>query len=239
MALKTQTLTYRHGPTALEGYLAYDDARPGPRPAVLIAPEWYGHNDYVRSRAEQIAGLGYVGFAVDMYGKGVLAKDDAEAGKLATPLFNDRDLVRDRIKAALDTVRLQPMVDGLRVAAMGYCLGGLVVLELARSGADVKGVASFHGILATPKPALGAVPAKVLVFHGHDDPFVPPQQVAEFQAEMTRANIDWQVITYGGTAHNFTVATAHSPATGQVYNRQADARSFATLKLFLTEWFGD
>src|SRR5262249_24688702 len=181
MALKTQPLSYRHGATELEGYLAYDDARPGPLPAVLIAPEWDGHNDYVRARAQQIAGLGYAGFAVDMYGKGVLAKDDTEAGKRAGPLFNDRDLVRARISAALDAVRRRPEVDALRVAAMGYCLGGMVVLELARSGADVLGVASFHGILATPKPALGAVTARVIAFHGHDDPFVPPQQVADFE----------------------------------------------------------
>jgi dienelactone hydrolase len=238
MALKTQTLTYRHATTELEGYLAYDDAQPGPRPAVLVAPEWYGHNDYVRRRAEQVAGLGYAGFAVDMYGKGVLAKNDDEASKLATPLFSDRDLVRDRIKAALDAVRLQPMVDGLRVAAMGYCLGGMVVLELARSGADVLGVASFHGILATPKPAIGAIRARVLALHGRDDPFVPPQQVSEFMDEMSRANIDWQFVTFGNCVHSFTVPTANNPAGGQVFNGKADARSFAALRLFLTELFG-
>jgi dienelactone hydrolase len=238
MALKTQTLTYRHGATELEGYLAYDDARPGPLPAVLVVHEWYGHNDYARRRAEQMAGLGYAGFAVDMYGKGVLAKDDNEAGKLAGPFFQDRDLVRDRMKAALDEVRKRPEVDALRVAAMGYCFGGMAVLELARSGADVLGVASIHGILATPKPAIGAIEARVLACHGHNDPFVPPQQVADFMAEMTRANVDWQFLTFGNCAHSFTVPTANNPAGGQVYDGKADARSFAALRLFLVELFG-
>jgi dienelactone hydrolase len=238
MALKTQTLTYRHGATELEGYLAHDDAKPGPLPAVLIVHEWTGHDDYVRRRAEQVAGLGYVGFAVDMYGKGVLAKDNDEAAKLATPFFNDRDLVRDRIKAALDEVRKRPEVDALKVAAMGYCFGGLCVLELARAGADVLGVASFHGILATPKPALGAVHARVLAVHGHQDPFVPPQQVADFLAEMTRANVDHQLVIYGLCAHAFTVPGANDPANGRIYDGRADARSFAALKLFLVELFG-
>src|SRR5262249_7260168 len=160
----------------------YDDAASGKRPGVLVAHEWTGHNPYVRKRAEQLAGLGYVAFALDMYGKGVHAKDAQEAAKMAAVYKDDRKLMRARAAAGLDVLRKQRQVDPQRIAAMGYCFGGTTVLELARGGAELAGVVSFHGGLATPTPAdAKSIKGKVLVLHGADDPFVPPAEVAAFE----------------------------------------------------------
>jgi dienelactone hydrolase len=234
-----KTVEYRQGSTILEGYLAYDDAITGKRPGVLLVHEWTGLGNYIRKRAEQLARLGYVAFAADIYGKGVRPKAPEEAGKVAGKYRSDRTLLRARAQAGLNELRRQPFVDPARVAAIGYCFGGTTVLELARSGADLRGVVSFHGGLDTPNPAEGNnIKAMVLVLHGVDDPHVPLQQVAAFQQEMRTGAVDWQMVSYGGAVHSFTNPDSGSdPSTGAAYNEKADRRSWEAMKTFFSEIF--
>lgn len=237
--LMTKTMEYRHGDVVLEGYLAYPAYKKGRQPGVLVVHEWMGLNDYARKRADQLAQLGYVAFAVDMYGKGVRAADAKEAAALAGKYKGDRPLMRGRIQAALDVLRGLPRVDPKRIAAIGYCFGGTTVLELARSGADIAGVVSFHGGLDAPMPAEpGRVKAKVLVLHGGDDPLVPPEQVNGFEAEMRNAGADWQLVAYGGAVHSFTNPQAgNDPSKGVAYDARADRRSWRAMKDFFDEIF--
>ncbi|WP_245738930.1 dienelactone hydrolase family protein [Nitrosomonas marina] len=237
--MKTQTIDYHDGDTLLEGYLA-DNAETGaPKPAVLVAHDWSGRREFACNAAEKVAEMGYVGFALDMYGKGVYGKDgDIEGnGALMSPFASDRALLRRRINAALQAVRNLPQVDSSRVAAMGYCFGGMCVLELARSGADVKGVISIHGIFAPGNVVNERITAKVLCLHGHDDPMVPPEQVLDFEREMTDASVDWQVHVYGGTMHAFTNPVANNPDFGTVYNETAAIRAYQSITQFLHEIF--
>ncbi len=238
--VKTQTIDYKAGDTALQGYLASDDAVAGKRPGVLVVHEWYGLNDYARSRAEQLAKMGYVAFALDIYGKGVQAKSAEEAGQMAGKYKGDRALLRARAQAGLEVLKSQPNVDASKVAAIGYCFGGTTVLELARGGADVAGVVSFHGGLDTPMPAkAGDVKAKVLALHGADDPFVPDDQIVAFRQEMQAANVDWTLVAYGNSVHGFTNPNnANSKMKGVGYNADADRRSWQAMKAFFDEIFG-
>ncbi len=237
-ALKTEVVDYKDGKTVLQGYLAYDDARTGKRPGVIVVHEWWGHGPYARKRADMLAQLGYVAFAVDMYGKGVTAKDHSEAAKLSGLYRNDRNLMRGRAKAGLDFLTKNPRVDPGKVAAVGYCFGGTTALEMARAGMPLVGVASFHGGLDTPLPAApGAIKAKVIVFQGADDAWTLGG-LAGFQDEMKRAGADWQVVMYGGAVHSFTVPDAgDDPSVGMAYNEKADLRSWAVLEDFLKEVF--
>jgi dienelactone hydrolase len=234
--IKTEVVEYKHGDVVLEGYFAYDDAVTGKRPAVIVVHEWMGPNPYSRKRAEQLAELGYLGFAIDMYGKGVRPKDHAEAGKAAGALRNDRTTMRARINASVDRMRQHPMYDGNNFAAIGYCFGGTSVLELARSGAPVKAVVSFHGNLQTPKPEDAKnIKAKVQIHHGAADAFVNAE-VPGFQKEMADAKVDWQMNVYGGAVHSFTVKDAgNDPSKGMAYNEAADRRSWEAMKLFVGE----
>ncbi len=194
-AVHTETVEYRHGDTVLEGYLAYDDALTGPRPGILVVHEWMGLGPYAKRRAEQLAGLGYIALAADMYGKGVRAKDHDEAAKLSGIYRSDRQLMRGRIGAALDVLKRQPQADPKRLAAIGYCFGGTSVLELARSGAAIVGVVSFHGGLDTPTPGdAKQIRAKVLVLHGAEDKFVTQEKVEAFKREMDAAGVDYRLI---------------------------------------------
>jgi len=240
-AMKTETVLYKQGDTELEGYLAYDDSLTGKRPGVVVVHEWYGLNDYAKRRAEQIAQLGYVAFAADIYGKGVRPGTPQEAGAVAGKYRSDRALLRARANAALDELKKNPRVDTNRTAAIGYCFGGTAVLELARSGAPVTGVVSFHGGLDTPNPDDAKnIKAKVLVLHGADDPNVPPAQVAAFQDEMRKANVDWQMNFYGGAVHSFSnPASGNDNSRGIAYNEKADKRSWEAMKLFFREIFGE
>jgi dienelactone hydrolase len=237
--IRTERIEYRQGDAVLEGYLAYDDSMTGKRPGVLVVHEWWGLNDYAQARAEQLARLGYVAFALDMYGKGVSTRDPKEAGKLAGQFRTDRALGRARAAAGMAVLTGRPEVDPSRVAAIGYCFGGTVVLEMARGGADLKGVVSFHGGLAAPKPAaVGDIKGKVLVLHGADDQFESPAEIAAFQEEMRRARVDWQMNYYGGAMHSFT-----NPASGSYgikgvgYNAEADRRSWLAMRNFFDEIF--
>jgi dienelactone hydrolase len=237
--VKTEVVEYRHGDVVLEGYLAYDDAFQGKRPGVLVVHEWLGHTPYVRKRAEQLARLGYVAFASDIYGKGVLAKDAKEAAALAGIYLGDRKLLRARAAAGLDVLRNRPEVDPGRLAAIGYCFGGSTVLELARSGADLVSVVSFHGLLDTPTPGDARnIKGKVLVLHGADDPYVPDAQLKAFEDEMRAAKVDWQVVKYSGAVHAFAVVEAgNDPSKGAAYNATADRRSWKAMEDFFAEIF--
>ncbi len=238
-AIRTDKVTYRQGDAELVGFLSYDDAVVGMRPGVLVAPEWWGVNEYAKRRVEQLARLGYVAFALDMYGKGKTTTDPKEAGLLAGSFRNDRQLMRARAAAALDVLKSRPQVDPTRLAAIGYCFGGTVVLELARSGADLKGVVSFHGGLATPNPADAKnIKGKLLVLHGADDTFESPAEIAAFQEEMRQARVDWQMVFYGGAVHSFTNPDADKAGIkGVAYNEAADRRSWQAMQDFFAEIF--
>lgn len=237
--MQTQTIDYQDGDTTLEGYVAWDDSISGPRPAVLIGHDWSGRRDFATSKAEEIAKLGYVGFALDMYGKGVFGSDgDVEGNSaLMNPLAGDRAALRARMNAALEAVRSLDVVDGSKVGAMGYCFGGMCVLELARAGADVGGVISIHGIFSPGDVPNETITAKILCLHGQDDPMVPPEQVLDFENEMTAAGADWQVHAYGGTMHAFTNPAANDPGFGTMYSPTADKRATQSIQNFFDEIF--
>jgi len=235
-AVRTEKVEYRHGEVVLEGTLAFDESSKGPRPGVLVVHEWWGHGPYAVRRAEMLAALGYTAFALDMYGKGVLAKDHGEAGRLSGALRSDRKRMRERARSGLAVLKKNPRTDPGRLAAIGYCFGGTTVLELARAGESLAGVVSFHGGLDSPDPE-GTKPfkAKVLVLHGADDAWVSPG-IPAFQEEMRRAGADWQMVSYGGAVHSFTVREAgEDPTKGMAYNEAADRRSWEAMKAFLSE----
>ncbi|MDA1369723.1 MAG: dienelactone hydrolase family protein [Proteobacteria bacterium] len=236
--MHTQYLDYNDGDTKLEAYVAYQDTDTQ-KPLVLVSHDWSGRREFACKAAERIAEMGYVGFALDMYGKGVFGADgDVELNSsLMNPLASDRHRIRQRINAALGAGRNLPQVDATRVAAMGYCFGGMCVLELARSGADVLGVVSIHGIFSPGDVANDNIKSKVLCLHGHDDPMVPPEQVLAFETEMTEAGVDWQIHAYGGTMHAFTNPAANNPDFGTVYNEVAQHRAYQSLSNFLEEIF--
>lgn len=237
-ALHTETVEYKHGDTTLKGYLAYDDAVNGKRPGVLVVHEWWGLNDYPKMRAEQLAKLGYVAFAADIYGDGIAVKTPQEAGALAGKFKGDRKLLRDRVTAGLEVLKKQSQCDPKRVAAIGYCFGGTTVLELARSGADIAGIVSFHGGLDTPTRDAKNIKCKVLICHGADDPFEPASDIAALQDEFRAAGVDWQMNIYSGALHGFTNPdNKDGKMQGVAYNERADKRSWEAMKLFFAEIF--
>lgn len=237
MAIISNTVGYLDGDVLLEAFFAFDDSFSGRRPAVLINHTWAGRDDFVAEKAKKLAALGYVGFAVDMYGKGVLGSDAEENAKLMQPFMQDRQLVKKRMMAALYAVKLMPWVDDSRIAAIGFCFGGLCSLDLARAGADLKGVVSFHGLLGALDDNSHPIKAKILALHGHDDPMVPIEQVIAFEKEMTKAGADWQLHTFGNTQHAFTNPLANNPDFGTVYQPEADKRSWILMENFLSEIF--
>ena len=238
-ALRTEVVGYKHGDAVLEGYLAYYDAIKVKRPGVIVVHEWWGLNPYVKMRAEQLAKLDYIAFAIDMYGKGVRAKDPKEVGTLSGIDRGNRPLMRARANSGLEVLRNHALVDTNRIAAIGYCFGGTTVLEMARSGAELVGVVSFHGGLSTPNPSDAKnIKGKVLVLHGADDPAVPPDQVIAFQDEMRKAGVDWQMVSYAGAVHSFTNPEAgNDPSRDAAYNEKADKRSWEAMKQFFAEVF--
>ena len=238
MSIQTKSIEYRHGDVLLEGYMAWDATGTDKRPGVLISHAWRGRSEFENHKAEQLAELGYVGFALDLYGKGVLGNSVEENGALMQPFLDDREMLQSRLTLAVDVIRKQSEVDASRVAAMGYCFGGLCVLDLARIGVDLAGVASFHGLFGAPGNTDGnQVKAKVLALHGWDDPMATPEQVVSFAEEMTALGADWQVHGYGNTLHAFTNPEANDPDHGTVYNGDAERRSWQSLQLFLAEIF--
>jgi dienelactone hydrolase len=238
MAIVANCVDYLDDGEVLEGFFAYDDALSGRRPVVLIHHAWAGRDEFVADKARKLAELGYLGFAADIYGKGVHGKSPEENGRLMQPFMEDRQLLQKRLLAALANVKLLPWTDDKRIAAMGFCFGGLCALDLARTGVDIAGVISFHGLLIPPANlSQPKIKAKVLVLHGHDDPMVPVDQVNALQSELTAAGADWQVHAYGNTMHAFTNPVANDPAFGTVYQANADRRSWQAAQNFLAEIF--
>lgn len=239
MAIEEKLIEYECDGVVLEGFFAWDPAR-GPAPAVAVAHAWSGRSPFEEARARELAEQGYVGFALDMFGKGVLGSSNEENSALIAPFLEDRDLVARRMHRAIEVLREQEPVDPRRIAAIGYCFGGLCVLDLARAGSDVLGVVSFHGLF-TPPGAGAAAPrpirARVLCLHGWDDPMAEPQSVLDLAREMSDAGADWQLHAYGNTMHAFTNPDANDPDFGTVYSADADRRSRESLYNFLEEVF--
>jgi dienelactone hydrolase len=240
--IETKGLDYSAQGVVMRGYLAYGGNLKGKRPGVLVVHEWWGLNDYARRRAQMLAEVGYTAFAVDMYGEGKEATNPDEAGKLSSELMKSPDVAKARFMAAIDFLKQQPMVDPSRIAAIGYCFGGGVVLNMARQGIDLKGVASFHGSLAPIIPAQpGAIRAKILVLNGADDKFIPPEQIEVFKQEMKSAGADLQFISYPGAIHSFTNPDATELGKkfnmAVAYNAEADWKSWDEMKKFLNAIF--
>lgn len=236
--IQVKTVEYSSQGVEMKGYLAYDDAVKGVRPGVLVVHEWWGLNDYAKRRARMLAALGYTALAVDMYGGGKQAMHPDDAKKFSSELMGKFDVAKARFETAMDFIKKQPTVDPGRIAAIGYCFGGGVVLNMARQGADLKGVVSFHGSLAPVKPAApGEVKAKILVLNGADDKFVPKEQIEAMKNEMANANVDYKFINYPGAIHSYT--NPDSTAYGKKfklplgYNAAADKKSWQDMKDFL------
>jgi len=237
--MKSETIDYRDGDVSLKGFFAYDERQSGKRPGILVMPEAFGLGAHAKERVQRLVELGYVAFGGDPYGDGVEAADLPGAMKLAGPLTQDPAKFRARGRAALDKLASFAQVDSTRLASIGFCMGGTFGLELARDGAPLRGVATFHAGLQTQRPAVeGQVKAKLLVLTGADDPFVPADQVIKFQEEMTKAKADWHLISYGGTVHSFTnVDAARIGNPGLAYNKLTDERSWKAMASFFEEIF--
>ncbi len=236
-AVRSERLDYRSGDTVCEGYLAWDDSATGKRPGIVVIHDWMGQGEYGQRRARELAALGYVALAADLYGTGIRPKDGGEAAALAGKYKGDLPLLRARARAALDALAASPRVDPSRLFALGYCFGGTAALELARSGAPLAGTVAFHAGLATKDPAdAKAIRGRVLALHGAADTFVPPAEVAAFQKEMTDAKVDWQMVYYSYAVHSFTrIDAGNDPSKGVAYNEKADRRSWEAMKAFLAE----
>jgi dienelactone hydrolase len=231
-AVKMQTVEYKQGDVTLEGFLAYDDARKGKRPGVVIFPAWNGPTQHEKDSAEKLARLGYVALVADVYGKGIRPSTPKDAAAEMGKYMKDRALLRARATAALDQLRKTAGVDGSQLASIGYCFGGATALELARSGAPVVTTVSFHGELSTPTPDDARnIKGHVLVLHGADDPVVPPKEVDAFESEMRNAKVDWELVAYGGAVHSFTDPSAgNDNSKGAAYNEKADKRSWVAME---------
>ena len=237
-----QTVTYTVDGMKMKSYFVYDEGVQGKRPGVLVVPEWWGLNDYARKRAQMIAGLGYAALAVDMYGEGKVADTPAEATQASSAVMKNFDIGRDRFLGAMKFLQEKTIVDPKKIAAIGYCFGGGVVLNMARQGIDLQGVVSFHGDLTPVKPAQpGSIKAKILALTGGDDQIVPPEAVKAFQKEMKAAGADFRIVSYPGAKHSFTNPKA--TALGKKfnlpigYNAQADQKSWEEMKAFLKSLF--
>ncbi len=243
-ALHTEEVTYKAGDTELKGYLAYDNSIKGKRPGVLVVHEWWGHNTYARKRAEMLAQLGYIALAVDMYGDGKQASHPQDAQKFSSEISNNMELGKQRFTAALELLKHQRQTQANDIAAIGYCFGGAVVLQMAREGLPLDAVASFHGSLGTSSPAqAGKVNAKIMVAHGGADPFIKPEQITGFIDEMNNASANYRLHIYSGASHSFTNPDADK--FGEQfklplrYNKQADEESWSEMQHFLKNAFAD
>jgi dienelactone hydrolase len=235
----TQTVPYKQDNTELQGFLAYDDSVKGKRPGVLVVHEWWGLNNFAKKTAERLAKMGYVAFAADMYGQGKVTKNPEEARVWATEVRGNTPLMRARAQAGLKVLAQNKLVDPHKLAAIGFCFGGTAVLELAYSGADVRGVVSFHGGLTAPKPEdLKNIKASILVLHGADDTHVTPEAIAAFEDGMRQAKADWQMVLFGGAVHGFSnPENKGSKLPGVGYDAKAAARSFKYMEIFFKEIF--
>lgn len=238
--MHTSNFVYYHDQQELHGFLAYKEETKVPCPAVLVAPDWTGRNEFACQKAIMLAEMGYVGFVLDVYGLGRCGATNDEKMALMQPFVIDRNLLKNRLNSALNAVKAMPEVDTNHIAMIGFCFGGLCALDLARSGADIKGAVSFHGLLDKPdmlQPQ--SIKAKILALHGYEDPMVTPEQVNAFCQEMTVANVDWQIHMYGHVQHAFTNPDAHDVPLGLIYNTVAAQRSWQAMSLFLNEILRD
>lgn len=236
-SLIKKDILYTQGATELLGYMVYDSTGLKKKPGVLVVHDWLGLTDKTKARADQLAQLGYVAFAIDIYGKDSRPQSSKDAGSFAGKYKSDRKLYRERLTAGLETLKKQTGVDTQKLAAIGYCFGGTGVIELARTGANIKGIVSFHGGLDSPTPTDGKkIKAEVLALHGADDPFVPDADLKAFEQEMREAKVDWQLIKYGNAVHSFTDKTAgNDNSKGAAYNEKADKRSWQDMKMFFED----
>lgn len=240
MGIQTRLVEYKDGNTLLEGMLAWDDSVDEARPGVLVSHAWRGRTEFEDGKAVKLAELGYAAFALDLYGKGVRGNSVEENSALMQPFIDDRAMLQQRLLLSLGVLREQREVDAARVAAIGFCFGGLCVLDIARSGEDLAGVVSFHGLLGAPASEGGdPIRARVLVLHGWDDPMGPPEHVLALSKELSLRGADWQLHAYGNTMHAFTNPAADDQAMGTVYHPSADRRSWAAMRNFLDELFGN
>lgn len=236
MTVKGTRLTYQDGEQRCIGEYYQPPGHPAKAPVVLVVHAWDGLGDEVRDKASRLAAQGYIAFAIDVHGDGILHTDFSKVQEVLTPFMVNRPMLLDRLLAALAAAKTIPNADADRIGVMGYCFGGTCALDLARSGgADIKAAVSFHGGLAGNGMAATVITAPVLVLHGHDDPLVPPQVVAEFQQEMTARKADWQLVSYGHTVHGFTRPDANIPDMGVVYSPLADKRSWRSMLQFFEE----
>ena len=243
-SIVTQQIDYTSGDVTMKGYLAYDSSIDSQRPGVLVVHEWWGHNEYSRRRAEMLAELGYTALAIDMYGDGKTAEHPDDAMAFAQQIGSDMDEARARFEAARALLARHETTDGERIGAIGYCFGGSVVLEMARRGVDLDGVASFHGGLGTAAPAArGAISGSILVLHGGLDPMAPAEQVQAFRNEMDAAGADYEIVVYDDATHGFTNPAADSAAARfelpLAYNPDADRQSWDKMKAFFADAFSD
>lgn len=233
----TQSIQYEQGGVVLEGFMAYDAGMEGIRPGVLVIHEWVGLNDYARERARQLAAMGYVAFALDMYGKGVLARTNEEASKLAAPFYTDRGLMRDRARAGLEVLRRHALTDTTRLAVIGFCFGGTTALELAMSGADLRATVAFHAVLNFPDTkGLKDVNGSILILQGGKDPYMPPKDLDALWQAMEAAEVAYQINIYGGAVHGFTNPVSGSnPSSGVAYNPVAARRAWLEMQELFEE----
>ncbi|OGT47745.1 MAG: carboxymethylenebutenolidase [Gammaproteobacteria bacterium RIFCSPHIGHO2_12_FULL_41_20] len=237
--LKTQELSYQDGDITLKGYYAVKSDAQGKKPVVLVVHDWTGRNTFAMKKAEKLAELGYIGFAIDMYGNAICGKTKEEKMALIQPFMQKRSLLLQRMLAALNAAKNIESADTQRIAAIGFCFGGLCALDLARSGADIKGSVSFHGLLNPPTDLTPQkIKAQILVLHGAADPMAPIDQVAAFIREMNEAQAKWQMDLYGNVRHAFTNPEANDRDFGTVYDATADNRSWIAMQNFFAEILG-
>lgn len=243
--METKSVDYQIGKKIFKGFLANDESKKGKKPGVLVVPAWMGLDDFAKEKAKELAKMGFIALAADLYGEGKQAKNTDEAGSLMSPLFLDRALLKERVVGSFETLKKQEGVDQNKMGAIGFCFGGLSAIELFRSGVDVKGVVSFHGLLG---PNLGDMKSKtvqiakgikgsILILHGHDDPLVSQDDIVNTQKEFTDAKVDWQMHIYGNTKHAFTNPEAHDESMGLVYNEKAKKRAWKSMTDFFEEVF--
>jgi dienelactone hydrolase len=239
MTIITRTVEYEHEDHQFDGLLALNGVWRTPQPCVLVFHGWEGRSDAQEECARKLVPWGYAGFAVDLYGKGLRGTTPEQCQALMTPLITNRAMLRERLLHTIEVVKDLPEVDSDNLAAIGFCFGGLCVLDLARAGAPLRGVASFHGLFTPPGlPAIDTIKAKVIAFHGWDDPMVPPADVVALGQELTSAGVDWQLHAYGGTMHAFMAESANNPEMGILYNARSARRAWESLRGFLAETLG-
>ena len=233
--MKTEKITYQSGENSFEGFLAQPEG--DSNPCVLIAHTWAGRDAFVEEKAKLLTELGYAAFAIDMYGDGKIGTSNEENAGMMQPLLDDREELARRALASLDAVSKIDSIDASKIVIMGYCFGGLVAMDLARTGADIKGAVSFHGFLAGPENSTNKIKAKLLALHGDSDPMVGQDQIESFRQEMTSKKVDWQLHVFGGAMHSFTNPEANDPDFGAVYSKNADERSWKIFTDLLKELF--